>query len=353
MAGGAERTIDEISRRLSQNNHEVTLVSPRYPGCVAQEETGSFRIIRVGGPVSVHLLELLVNRELVRPDVVIDDLAHVVPWCTPQLLGGPGVAFFRHLHRSTLPGQVPSSTLANILSLVESTYPRIYRHWIFVTHSQSSTDDLASLGVERKRIQQIALGVDSDVFVPCPKSERPTVVYFGGLRRYKRPELVIGSFRLVLGRFPEARLIVVGTGPEYDHLRALAARSLPEQSIEFAGRLDRQRLARAVGEAWVNVHTSIAEGWCLTAMEAAAADTPTVAVRVAGIRDSILPGESGLLVDSPDSGSVAKAICAILENPDSWRGKPRRYAVMFSWDDCSREFERILVSAIRDATVSS
>ena len=51
---------------------------------------------------------------------------------------------------------------------------------------------------------------------------------------------------------------------------------------------------------WVHVTASVAEGWSLTVMEAAACGTPSVALATGGLRESIVDGETGLLARDED-----------------------------------------------------
>ena len=55
--------------------------------------------------------------------------------------------------------------------------------------------------------------------------------------------------------------------------------------------------AALYAQAWVNLTASSAEGWCLTVMEAATCGTPSAALRVGGLPESIVDGETGLLAD--------------------------------------------------------
>ena len=54
------------------------------------------------------------------------------------------------------------------------------------------------------------------------------------------------------------------------------------------------------GRAWMSLTASSAEGWCLTVMEAALCGTPSGALRVGGLPESIVDGETGVLADTPE-----------------------------------------------------
>ncbi|WP_229657546.1 glycosyltransferase [Thermogymnomonas acidicola] len=81
-AGGAERTIYEVGRRLVKMGVEVNVVSVNPGNLMPFEEIEGVKIHRIRGNVVAHLL---VGRMIRRidPDVIIDDLGHAIPWCSP------------------------------------------------------------------------------------------------------------------------------------------------------------------------------------------------------------------------------------------------------------------------------
>src|SRR5207249_2711099 len=66
--------------------------------------------------------------------------------------------------------------------------------------------------------------------------------------------------------------------------------------------------------AWVNLTASSAEGWCLTVMEAAACATPSAAIGVGGLPESIDDGVTGLLAD--DGRGLTAAAKRIVDDPE-------------------------------------
>ena len=63
------------------------------------------------------------------------------------------------------------------------------------------------------------------------------------------------------------------------------------------GHVSEEHKAALLAGSWVNLTASSAEGWCLTVMEAALCATPSAALRVGGLPESIVDGETGLLAD--------------------------------------------------------
>ncbi len=66
------------------------------------------------------------------------------------------------------------------------------------------------------------------------------------------------------------------------------------------GHVSEERKLELLQSSWVNLTASSAEGWCLTVMEAAACATPSVAMAVGGLPESIVDGETGLLADDAE-----------------------------------------------------
>src|SRR5208282_204522 len=146
-AGGAEKSILEISRGLTRLGWSVQLVAAGYPGAPSEEQVGPIRVIRGSGPLAMHI-ELPALLARCRPfHVLIEDLGHVVPFLAERMESSPGVVFFRHLHRRTLQGQV-GFPVATLLGAAERAYPHLYRRWPLVAPSPSAMADLQALGFE-------------------------------------------------------------------------------------------------------------------------------------------------------------------------------------------------------------
>ncbi|WP_174448978.1 glycosyltransferase family 4 protein [Conexivisphaera calida] len=305
-AGGAERTMYEVSRRLVRMGHEVTLATVNPGSLRGFEEISGIRVIRVRGNVVAHLRAPRIIRR-VGPDLVVDDLAHVVPWLSPYFTDKPVVAFFRHLHARSLRGQV-NPLEAEVLKLVERQYPRMYGSSVFVTETETGVRDLVSLGVREDAIMRILPGVDHERWRPAEKAGRPTLVYFGGMKDYKRPWLALKLLR----RLGDSRLVVVGSGSSSATVMRICEGLGLCGRVTFTGRVSDEDLPRIVGSAWVNLHFSQVEGFGLSILEAAACGTPTVALDAPGVSEVI--NEFGLGVTAGNLEDMAGKVQEVLEN---------------------------------------
>ena len=83
----------------------------------------------------------------------------------------------------------------------------------------------------------------------------------------------------------------------------------------------------------------------MTNLEAAASGTPVIASDSPGLRESVVDGETGVLVPHGDSGAMTSAMERIASNPDLVRTmgeRGRRFAEGFTWDRAAAETERHL-----------
>jgi glycosyltransferase involved in cell wall biosynthesis len=347
QAGGAERTLHEVARRLVARGDEVVVWSCRWKGCPSGHEfVDGVEIRRFADPVAQHAVIPFALRAEGRADLVIDDMAHALPWGSPWFTDAPGLVFFRHLHARSLVGQL-GFPLRNLVAATERRYASVYRTWPFVTESSTAEEDLVALGIDRRRIRRIPPGVDAERFHPLAPAREPLLVWFGRMMPYKRPDHAIRVLERVRQRGLPARLRMIGDGPSLAPARDLARRLSLDPWVEFSGFVPEGVLPRLVGPAWVNLHTAITEGWALSAMEAAACGVPTAGYAIPGLKDAVADGESGLLVPSGDVNRLADAAARLLAEPDGWRARARARAGEFTWERAVDRWQSLFAELLR------
>lgn len=339
-AGGAERTIHEVCKRLAENGHAVTILTGGWKDCKRYEVLSGFKIFRYGKNIGPHLAlpVFLIKR---RYDVVVNDLGHAIPWFSSAVLSKNNIVFFRHLHARSLPGQV-NPLIAKFITAIEKCYFILYHNATFVTESSTSKSDLNDLGIKDKSIVMIPPGVDQIRFHPSKKTEYSSLVYFGGMRKYKRPEESIYLLKNIIDRFKDIRLFIIGSGPEFEKLTQLSDHMELQNSIEFRGRLSNEHLSKIVAEAWLNIHASVTEGWGYSILEAAASGTPTVAYAVPGVVDTIETDINGITVKDGDRNALAEAAVKILSQPEKWWSSSLEVARKYSWDRTAELWDELI-----------
>ena len=339
-AGGAERTIYEVCKRLAGNGHSVTLLTGGWRGCKHNEDMSGFKIFRYGKNIGPHLA-LPVFLLKYRYDIIVNDLGHAIPWFSSSVISKNNIVFFHHLHARSLPGQV-SPLIAKFIAAIEKLYFILYHNATFVTESSTSRSDLLRLGINISKIVMIPPGVDRTKFKPTTKTDYPSIVYFGGMRKYKRPEESIHLLKNIIQKFKCLRLYIIGSGPEFESLTQLSHQMELQDCIDFKGRLSIEDLSNIVASSWLNIHASVTEGWGFSILEAAASGTPTVAFAVPGVVDTIENDLNGITVKDGDRNALADSAIKILSNPNKWWLSSIEVAKKYSWDRTAEMWETLI-----------
>jgi glycosyltransferase involved in cell wall biosynthesis len=115
-------------------------------------------------------------------------------------------------------------------------------------------------------------------------------------------------------RVPHGRFVIVGDGELRGALERRARELGIADRVEFLGARD--DVPDLLASFDVFAFPSLFEGLCVAVIEAQAAGVPVVATRVGGIRDTVVHGETGLLVPSGDADALAAAIRRLLRDRD-------------------------------------
>ena len=169
----------------------------------------------------------------------------------------------------------------------------------------TSEADRASDG--RRPSHVIPLGIDLDRFEgarPALEPDGPRVGNVARLAPQKDHRTLIEAARLV----PEAEFVIVGDGELRGELERLAAGA----RVRFMGA--REDVPELLASFDVFAFPSRFEGLCLAVIEAQAAGVPVVATPVGGIRETVVEGETGLLVPTGDPAALAAATRRLLED---------------------------------------
>lgn len=115
-----------------------------------------------------------------------------------------------------------------------------YADHVFV-QSRQMLEDVAAEGIPRERMTPVPMAVSEALLDAPPAPVEPgTVLYLGTLNRVRRLDVLVDAMALVHERHPEARLIVVGDGPDPEDqafLERRAAESGLGDRVEFTGRM--------------------------------------------------------------------------------------------------------------------
>ncbi len=345
-AGGAERYIHEIFKRLTED-YDVTILSENRGTNHFTEEIDGIRYVNVSGPLHRLAIPLsFLMKEGKHADVLIDHQDVAVPWFSPlfartrkisvihQIVGD---IFYYELAR-------PWSDLA---FFGEPTVYKMYSGTTIVASAPSTAADHVILGIPEERIAVITPGRASTNVASSPLGERDqrSISSVTRLMHYKGLQHVLGAFRLVLRTYPETVLKLAGSGPYEQSLRNIAQRLGVFKNVQFLGRVSDHGKFDLFRRSRVAVAASVRDGYGISVIDANSVGTPVVGWDVSGLRDSIIDKKTGLLAPFPDEAILAERIVTLLTDDDFWTslsGNALNWAGQHSWERSATQFQRVL-----------
>ena len=350
-AGGAEVHLHEVFGRLARAGHKVTLVASGWRNAPQRDLVDGIEVHRVGGRESYYLkVRGYYRRELADRhfDVVVEDL-NKAPLYTPRWVEPPVVLIAHHFFGGAafLSATLPVATATWLL---ERTVGLAYRRVNAIAVSESTADELTSLGMRADRISVVHNGVDAQLLATQPPGIRdpdPTVLYLGRLEQYKRVDLLIRAMGRIRDAGDDARLTIAGDGRHAPALKRLSRELDLGDRVHFAGRVSEEAKRSLMERAWLHAITSTKEGWGISVIEAAACGTPTIASDTPGLRDAVVHNETGVLVRHGDVNALADAIRTVLADRarlDRLARGARARAEGFTWDAAASAIEGVLTS---------
>lgn len=358
---GIVTTLCQTIRQLRELGHEVLIFSPE--GGLAEFE--GFRVVGMKStafPLYPELRLALPRASMRRVLVAFKpDILHVAD---PALLGIAGLYYGGGKHGGALHlplvisyhTDLPQYLRYYSLGFLERHVWKILR----IRHRRAAinlcTSSLMVGQLQDHGIERVALwpgGVDADLFCPQRRSaemrnrltqghpDSPLLLYVGRLSAEKNLE----ALRAWLGAFANARLALVGDGPQRKSLEQ-HFKGLP---VHFAGFLHREELASAYASSDIFVMPSRTETLGLVVLEAMCSGLPVVAERAGGIPEMIQDGVSGFLVE--EDGEAIDRIGGLLRSTGArgtMGGAARAHATQRSWENATKQlvtyYEEVLAS---------
>jgi glycosyltransferase involved in cell wall biosynthesis len=343
-AGGAEVIIQEVMSRLVKQGHHVTLLTGAFPGGTARDRIEGMDVHRTGNTYTFNFAAPSYFKKHLEPegfDLVIEDI-NKIPFFMPRHTRTPVLAVVPHLFGTTVFDQA-SFPIALYVYLYERFIPSVYRRCQFSVLSETTREDLAARGIPPENLHVIHSGMDHDLYSPSLMSvaDRPKrLIYLGRLKKYKCIEHPIQALPAVLEKVPEAEYWVVGEGDYREDLERIARRLGVADHVRFPGYVGGTDKVQLLQESRILTYTSPKEGWGLSVIEAGACATPVVASDSPGLRESVVHGKNGFLVEHGDIRGLGDKITTLLTD-DRIAGEMGeegvRWAAGFNWQDSAEK----------------
>lgn len=319
--GGAERQVSALAPRLLTAGLKITVITRRLPDTVPFEIRDGISIYRLPAPGPKAIGSLLFTlRSISLIKTTGPDLIHAHELISPATSAWAsnrtfGIPFILTPHLSGPKGDV-GRMHGKFLGTVR--LKQLVRHAAaFVSISNDIDNELESIGVPKEKRRFIPNGVDVDRFLPANASKKqelrrkmnlpakaPIAVCMARLVPIKRLDLLIAIWPQVRSENPDARLMVLGSGPLEASLRDKAG-----EGITFWGNQEDVVPFLQVSDAFVLASDD--EGLPMALLEAMSCGLPCVATRVGGTPDVIQHELSGILVNRGVPSAILDGILSL------------------------------------------
>ncbi|MFK8113554.1 MAG: glycosyltransferase, partial [Rubripirellula sp.] len=310
--GGAETLLVNMMRRMDPKVVQPEVICLKEPGPLGQQIAEEFPLhadmlnSKWDLRVLPRLVSLMFRR---RADVVVTvGAGDKMFWgrIAAAIAGVPVVA--SALHSTGWPDGV--GRMNRLLTPITDAFIAVAD-----SHGQFLTDfEKFPAG----KVRVIRNGVDCDRFVPSltARSEvrdelglpqdTPLVGIVAALRSEKNHSMLVRAAAQVRQQIPDAHWLIVGDGPERTKIERLADELGIADRIHLLGtRYDTDRLVAALD---VFTLCSLNEASPVSILEALACEVPVMATNVGSIRESIVEGETGSLIESEDTEAMSAAV---------------------------------------------
>ena len=207
-----------------------------------------------------------------------------------------------------------------------------------------------------KPVTVVSYGVDLDRFRVPDAAARPVPVVgtVARLSQEKGLDVLLRAAAQISKQGQKLRLLIVGDGPQRRKLERLAGQLGIGDITEFRGEIPHDDVPAVLAELDIFAMPSLAEGFGVAALEAAATGLPVVASDVHGIPDVVDHLRTGLLVPPANPAALAAALTQLLDDGELSvkLGTAGRAFVQehYRWQDNAEQMERLYQKLLKTFT---
>lgn len=354
-AGGAEQVMLEHAKGWIKAGHTVYWFSSNFAGAKKKETISKVKVIRNGRQffdVQFKAFIWYLFGKHPKFDLVIDQF-HGIPFFTPLYVRTKKLAFIHEVAKEVWklnPWPKPFNLIPAIIGTLGEPlmFKIFYRNTPFLTVSESTKSDLIAWGIPEQNITVIHNGVKLDLPDPIPpKEKKKTAMFLGAISEDKGIWDALKAFSEIDKKKKGWQFWVVGkSSPFYEEkIREWVKKHDVGNNFKYWGYVDDKKKFELLARAHVLINPSVREGWGLVNIEANVVGTPVVAYSVAGIKDSVINGKTGILVEFGDYRSLAKNALKLVNNKKlylKFQNDCKKWSGKFLWKKATKKSLRLI-----------
>ena len=195
---------------------------------------------------------------------------------------------------------------------------KLYRYCehvdVVVTVSKALEGRLRTCGTETE-IRTIHNGFHNEGITDVVEKVPYSCLQVSNLIELKQIPVTIRAFEKIRRKYPEARLTIIGRGPDREMLENLCKELGIADVVTFTGQLQHADVMAHMARTQFYIMPSVREGLPISYLEAMGMGCVIVGTATEGIAEVVEDGVNGILVQPGDYETIAAQVCACLDNP--------------------------------------
>lgn len=359
---GVVTSVLTTRRQLESDGHEVVVFAPEDPRRrVKREPNTIFVRARELRHYPGYRFAIMPGHEVDQVKDLGIDVIHIHGVGTVGIKGLwaswqariPSVQTFHTMIQDTLPFYSPFGINLHVLERGLRLYLRVFlrKSKGVVVPSRAILEEILEISPEAPIAGVIPTGVDPDRFSPAVSGQsirtkwglngNDVILHVGRVAPEKNLVTLIHAFPEVKETNPDAKLLVVGSGPYLEKYYDLVRHTDLVGDVIFTGFVPDADLPKYYAAADAFAIASRFETQGLVVLEALASGRPVAGANFRAIPEFVHQGENGYLFDPNDVHGCAAAILDCLERRDEMRATARESALPFSVANCTRRLENV------------
>ena len=339
VVGGIARVVNDLSKRLIKDGHEVTVVTYREGNTPYYEVDKGVNVYRVDNfMINANnfidwVMQLNFNMVAKVGEIIAKegkfDVIHAHDWlvayAAKTLKQAYDMPIVSTIH-ATEAGRNNGIRENNQKYINDTEWMLTYESTEVIVNSNYMKSELQRLfGLPFEKINVVPNGVnitnysgierDYDFRRRYAMDNEKIILFMGRLVYEKGVQYLIGAMPKILEHYHDAKLVIAGKGGMIDELRREAENLGISNKVYFAGYLKGKDVARMYKAADISVFPSTYEPFGIVALEAMLADVPIVVSDIGGLNEIVDHRQTGMKSYCGNSNSIADSILELLFDP--------------------------------------
>ena len=374
IVGGIARVVNDLSKRLIKDGHEVTVVTYREGDAPYYELDKGVKVYRVDNfMINANnfidwIMQLNFNMvakasEIMQKEGAFDVIhAHdwLVAYAAKTLKNSYDIPLISTIH-ATEAGRNSGIRDEQQKYINDTEWMLTYESTEVIVNSNYMKGELQRLfGLPFEKINVVPNGVntlnysgierDYDFRRRYAMDNEKIILFMGRLVYEKGIQHLITAMPKILNGYHDAKLVVAGKGGMIDELRAQANALGLGEKVYFAGYVNGKDVGKLYKAADVAVFPSTYEPFGIVALEAMLAEVPVVVSDIGGLNEIVQHRENGMKCYAGNANSIADSILELLYDPQLSANVVKKAKAKvrneYSWNKIAQNTHFIYMKAI-------